>query len=387
MKHFCNPLNVPYHYQFVRNPHTPAVSVYREAADPSVIFYLGKYWLFPSMNLSVWVSGDLVHWDSLSLPDDLPLYGYAPDARVADGMVYLTACDIGGENCAFYRTRDILHGPWERIPMPFAYKDPNLFQDDDGRLYLYFGCSARTPLQGVELDRNTLQPMGEPVPLISSNAHVRGYERTGEDHSNEPLTDAEAEERMSAELSAKGKTRDDLPPGMESILLSQIKHAPYIEGVWMTNHKKQYYLQYAFSGTEYNVYGDGVFVSDRPLGPFVPAKNNPYSYAPGGFLPGAGHGSTVQDVYGNWWHAATERVSVNHNFERRVGLWRAGFDDDGELFCNQRYADWPPPVPDGPSDPWADPEWFPLHLGKAVTASALSWPRMSNAPLSASSQG
>ena len=35
------------------------------------------------------------------------------------------------------------------------------------------------------------------------------------------------------------------------------------------------------------------------------------------------------------------RISVNHLFERRVGLWRAGFDTDGELFCNQRYGDWP----------------------------------------------
>lgn len=140
----------------------------------------------------------------------------------------------------------------------------------------------------------------------------------------------------------------------------------------MTKHGGKYYLQYAFSGTEYNVYGDGVFVSGKPLGPFVPAENNPYSYAPGGFLPGAGHGSTFQDVYGNWWHAATERVSVNHNFERRAGLWRAGFDADGELFCNQRWQDWPQTVPEGSSDPWTEPEWFPLHPGKRVEASSYS---------------
>lgn len=196
MKYFCNPLNVPYHYQFVRNPHTGKVAVYREAADPSVIFYQGKYWMFPSMNLSVWVSDDLAHWESKPLPESLPLYGYAPDARVIDGYVCFTACDIGGEPCAFYRTRDILNGPWERVPMPFAYKDPNLFQDDDGRLYFYWGCSAETPMRGVELDRTTMQAVGEPVALISSDAFSRGYERVGEDNAVSPLTDAEAESQI-----------------------------------------------------------------------------------------------------------------------------------------------------------------------------------------------
>ena len=46
----------------------------------------------------------------------------------------------------------------------------------------------------------------------------------------------------------------------------------------------------------------------------------------GGFMTGAGHGSTIADKYGNYWHASTMRISVNHDFERRVGLFPAGFD-------------------------------------------------------------
>ena len=92
----------------------------------------------------------------------------------------------------------------------------------------------------------------------------------------------------------------------------------------MTKHDGTYYLQYAGPGTEYNVYGDGVYESDSPLGPFRLAKNNPYSYKPGGFLRGAGHGSTMEDRYGNWWHTATMQISKNHDMERRVGIWRAG---------------------------------------------------------------
>ena len=104
----------------------------------------------------------------------------------------------------------------------------------------------------------------------------------------------------------------------------------------MDKYHGKYYLQYACPGAEYNVYADGVYVSDSPLGPFVLAENNPYSYHPGGYMPGAGHGSTMWDRNGNLWHASTMRISVNHQFERRVGIWRAGFDEDGELFCNQR---------------------------------------------------
>ena len=54
--------------------------------------------------------------------------------------------------------------------------------------------------------------------------------------------------------------------------------APYIEGAWMTKYKGKYYLQYAAPGTEFNVYSDGVYVADAPLGPYRPAVSNPYSF-------------------------------------------------------------------------------------------------------------
>ena len=64
------------------------------------------------------------------------------------------------------------------------------------------------------------------------------------------------------------------------------------------------------------------------------------------------------------------RVSVNHDFERRVGLWPAGFDADGELFCNQRYGDWPMRVSGLPQDPWRDPDWMLLSVGRQACASS-----------------
>ncbi len=62
---------------------------------------------------------------------------------------------------------------------------------------------------------------------------------------------------------------------------------------------------------------------------------------------------------------------MNHDFERRVGLWPAGFDQEGELFCNQRYGDWPQDLEKLRKNPWTNPDWMLLSVGKTVTAS--SW--------------
>lgn len=369
-KFYCNPVNCQYRYQFNQNPMNPEeVTVNREAADPSVIFFQGKYYLFASMTLSVWVSEDLVSWESHALPASLPLYGYAPDARVVGEYVYFTASD--DHACSFYRTRDVLNGPYEEIPAAFPYTDPNLFVDEDGRLYFYWGCSGETPICGVELDAETLAPKGEIKELVKSDAFTRGYERIGEDHLYLPASEEEVEERFRDFLREREMEEKDMAPSMVPVIKGILRRAPYIEGAWMNRFGDTYYLQYAFAGTEYNIYGDGVFCSDSPLGPFAPAKNNPYSYSPGGFLPGAGHGSTFVDRYGNLWHAATMRISINHNFERRVGIWPAGVDADGELFCNQRYGDWPVRVCEGKRNPWEAPTWYLLSRDKQVTAS--SW--------------
>ena len=152
---------------------------------------------------------------------------------------------------------------------------------------------------------------------------------------------------------------------------------PYIEGAFMSKHNGKYYLQYACPGTQYNTYADGVYVSDTPLGPFVLQKSNPYSSKPGGFITGAGHGSTIEDAFGNLWHASTMRISRNHDFERRIGLFPAGFDKDGVLFCNQNFADYPHEVPKGRFDA-ADqqPKWMLLSYNRKVFASSGANPEL-----------
>ena len=366
----CNPVNINYRYQFNADPRLHGqMKICREAADPSMICFRGRYYIFASMTLGVWVSGDLVNWENHRLPRELPLYDYAPDVRVMGDWVYFCA-SRREENCDRWRTKDILNGPYEKIPGTFPFWDPNLFIDDDGRVYFYWGCSNITPIWGVELDPENMLPKGEKAVLIEGHPFGIGYERVGEDNSLLPASEAEIDAAYAAFHKRQGVDENQVPAHLKPLIRGMLSRRPYIEGAWMDKHDGKYYLQYAAPGTQYNTYSDGVYVSDSPLGPFTLAENNPYSYKPGGFLPGAGHGSTMRDRQGSWWHTATMRISVNHDFERRVGIWPAGFDADGELFCNQRYGDWPLSVSGMKQDPWRDPEWMLLSAGKQAAASS-----------------
>ena len=370
MKYLCNPLNVTYRYQFNADQRLHGqLKICREAADPSMIYFEGRYYIFVSMQLAVWVSDDLVNWEVHRLPEDLPLYDYAPDVRVKDGYVWFCASSRE-KNCDRYRTKDILNGPYEKVEGSFPFWDPNLFIDDDGRVYFYWGCSNMTPIYGVELDPETMSPIGEKKALIEGHPFEIGYERIGEDNSTLPLSEEEIEMRYQGFMKRNPAPESMLTDEIKGMIRGMLSQKPYIEGAWMDKHCGKYYLQYACPGTQYNTYSDGVYVSDSPMGPFKLAENNPYSYKPGGFLPGAGHGSTMQDDQGNWWHTATMRISKNHDFERRVGLWPAGFDGDGELYCNQRYGDWPLKVSGFRQDAWRNPEWMLLSVHKNAAASS-----------------
>jgi len=212
-----------------------------------------------------------------------------------------------------------------------------------------------------------MEPIGEKKELVFGDPYSNGYERIGENNSTLPASEEEIETGYRAFVANSAVPEELLPPDVKPLIRGMFSKRPYIEGAWMDKHNGKYYLQYACPGAQYNTYSDGVYIGDTPLGPFTLAENNPCSYKPGGFLPGAGHGSTMEDKQGNWWHTSTMRISVNHDFERRVGLWPAGFDADGELFCNQRYGDWPMAAE---GDPWRDPAWMLLSVDKAASASS-----------------
>ncbi len=371
----CNPMNMEYRYQFLRNRDNtgtnPPYTVFRESADPSLILFKGKYYLFPSMSGGFYTSEDLVGWTFWPFRQEFPVYDYAPDVHEVDGQLYVCASKMG-EICDFYRSPDPCTTLFEKVEGIFDFWDPAMFRDDDGRIYLYWGCSNVTPIWGVELDKKTMKPIGEKQVMFDSDDAHRGYERFGENHIH-PLTEADIWARIDMMLQyappEQKEAFKDVPyEEQRKIMWGHLGgFRPYIEGAWMTKIDGKYYLQYAIPGTECNVYGDGCYVADAPLGPYTPCKNNPYSYRPGGFMPAAGHGSTLKTPDGRLWHNAAMRISTSYQFERRLGLWKVGCDSEGGLYCDQRYGDWPMDL-DAPI--WAKPEWMLLSYGKKVMVSS-----------------
>lgn len=368
-KYFCNPLNIPYKYQFNKDPRKERISICREGADPSIIFFKGAYYIFASMSLGVYVSEDLANWEYKKLPINLPLYDYAPDARVKDGYVYFCASSKE-HDCHRFKTKDVINGPYEEIKEKTRYWDPNLFFDDDGKVYFYHGCTNTDPIYGVELDNKTLIKKGEEVGLIFGNPYEKGFERIGFNNSIYPATEQEIEEKYKAFMKKLKIPSFLIPKKYKPLIKGMFKGAPYIEGAWMDKFNGQYYLQYATPGTQYNTYCDAVYVSDSPLKDFKLQDNNPFSYKPGGFINGAGHGSNVIDNENSLWHVSTMSISVIHDFERRIGLFKAGIDEDGELFCNQNFGDYPYNIDDLRKDPWSLPKWNLLSYHKKVRASS-----------------
>jgi hypothetical protein len=324
---FCNPLNLNYRFCI-------DIPSRREAADPVMVLYKNEYYLFASKAFAYWHSTDMINWDLISSAD-LPQEDYAPAVVVMKDTLYFMASSPNIPP-KIYKTADPKSGKWSiaNSSFPIAMIDPDLFLDDDGRLFFYYGCSDTNPIYGVELNTKTLNPIGKPVGLFNSNKALYGWERFGDYNEKE--------------------------------------NRPWIEGAWMTKHNGKYYLQYACPGTEFKSYCDGVYVADSPLGPFKLAEHNPCSYKPGGFAAGAGHSSTFQDKYGNYWHISTMTISQKHIFERRLGLFPAFFDKDGEMHVYTGFGDFPMKVPTkkimSPEELF--PNWMLLSYNKPLQVSS-----------------
>ncbi|MDP4711726.1 MAG: family 43 glycosylhydrolase [Saprospiraceae bacterium] len=310
---YCNPLDIDYSYM---SHYRAANQVsYRSGADPAVVNFKGKFFMFVTRSHGYWVSEDLSRWRFIR-PQAWYFNGSnAPAAAVKDGKIIVLG-DPSGRG-AVIETDNPELGNWITnfavIDVPHGVQDPNLFVDDDNRVYLYEESSNLYPIHGVELDaKNFYVPIGKQVPLFNLDPEKHGWERFGQDHR------------------------------------SELK--PFIEGPWMVKHDSTYYLEYGAPGTQWNVYADGVYTSKSPLGPFTYAAYNPISYKPGGFLKGSGHGATVRDNSGNHWHFATMAISVNYKFERRIGMYPAGFESDGQMYVNTAYGDYPHYLPAHPVD-------------------------------------
>ncbi|MGX7686238.1 family 43 glycosylhydrolase [Flectobacillus roseus] len=337
---YCNPIDIGYRYNFEQM--NEGIS-YRSGADPVIVTHKNEYYLFVTISGGWWHSKDLVNWNYV-VPDKWPMEDMcAPAAVSVRDTLYLFQSTFQ-QRPIFYSTEPekgklkFLNRWLPQLPKDIGPWDPALFHDPDtDKWYMYWGSSNVYPIFGAELDKSrnlTYKDKTDYKPLIFLDQYQHGWERFGPDHSD------------------------------------IVK--PFIEGAWMTKHNGKYYLQYAGPGTEYNVYGNGTYVGDNPLGPFTYAPYNPISYRPGGYMTGAGHGNTFQDVYGNYWNTGTPWLAVNWPMERRISMFPAGFDKEGQMYSNTRFGDWPHYLPTGK---WDNRDalftgWMLLSYKKPVTVSS-----------------
>ena len=328
---FCNPLNLPYRFQL-------SAPSRREAADPTLVRFKGEYWLFASKSGGYWHSTDMTHWQMVT-PKGLPLEDYAPTVAVLNGKLIFTAFNTHG----IFSTDDPVAGAWTKIADLAGYPDPDIFVDDDNRVYIYFGCKNNGDIEVVELDpQHDFKIIKGPTKCFSADYAHHGWEVFGEN--NLGVTNSNGSTDM----------------------------APWIEGAWMTKHDGVYYLQYSAPGTQFKTYADGVYTATNPSGPFTYATYSPFSHKPTGFIAGAGHSSLVEDAEHHFWHISTMTISERHMFERRLGIFATDFTKDGQLYCNTYLGDYPQFAPGSANNPAQQnsPGWMLLSYDKAATASS-----------------
>jgi len=327
---WCNPIDIDYTYM-IYDSHKDIS--YRSGADPAVVEFRNEYYMFVTRSMGYWHSKDLQNWEFIE-PEGWYFQGSnAPAAfNYKDSVLYMMGHPSGSMSVLY--TDKPKKGEWNATPsILHNLQDPALFIDEDDQAYVFWGSSNRHPIRGKKLDKSKrFRPSEKTHELFNLKAEKHGWERFGEDHSD----------------SVRG----------------------YIEGPWMTKHDGTYYLQYAAPGTEFNVYADGVYTSNSPLGPYEYAPNNPVSYKPGGFANGAGHGSTVKGPLSNYWHFATMAVSVNINWERRIVLYQTNFDEDGLMHTNTYFGDYPRYAPTVPEKAGEFTGWMLLSYNKPVEASS-----------------
>lgn len=304
-------------------------SVFRELADPSAIFQDGKWYLYPSVDMA-WVSSD----DGLTWthhPLNVRDIGYAPTVVRHQGKFLLLASE------SEIHAADSPLGPFTPIgKIDFAghkvpaLVDPMLFSDE-GRLFLYWGCTAKGGIWGVELDAASPgRIVGIPKELFPFRSKDHPWERLGDSNQN--------------------------PDGA------------WMEGSWMIKLKDTYYLTYSAAGTQHTTYAIGCYISKSPLGPFVPQKRNPILRQTTGLVTGTGHGCVVEGPGGALRVFYCVRANVTHGFERRLGMDTATLDENGELRIHGATST-PQRLAGG------DTGWLPLNHG-AVTIGSTNAPNL-----------
>jgi xylan 1,4-beta-xylosidase len=291
----------------VRTYRNPIVDAWH-AADPTVIRYRGRYYLYPTLDTKgydVFVSDDLVHWEKKGKCFTDPRGGvWAPDVyhdgRGRGGFyLYYTVDKPGGGKLVGVAVADSPLGPFkDRGTLIENAIDAHMFRDDDGQLYLYY-CDI-----SPGFNRIAVHPMAD-------------------------LTTAQ---------------------GRRSVLITpedgwETRRGRVAEGPWMLKHKGTYYLMYSGSGADGPDYAIGYATSQSPLGPFEKYAGNPIAHRGNGVF-GPGHHCVVTGPDNHLWMVYHQQNSERTGWNRFLAIDPLWFDDQGVIHVKTtRGTDEPAPNP------------------------------------------
>jgi len=266
--------------------------------DPSVIYYDGRYYLYPTgdnRSYDVYISSDLVNWKTgpkVFKSDERGVW--APDVFYNPGdkkfyLYYTVNRRVG------VAVSDRPDGKFKDIgTLVRDAIDAHMFLDDDGRYYLYYVGypSFRIYVQPME---DPLRKSGKPVQIISPS---ESWEQN---------------------------------------------HVPITEAPWMIKHNGTYYLLYSGGGADTRHYAIGYAMAKAPAGPFVKYTENPVVKEGGGIF-GPGHVSVTKDKAGTLWMVYHQKKDEIRGWNRIICIDRIWFDKKGALHVKPTRST-PQPVP------------------------------------------
>lgn len=245
-------------------------------ADPSAHVFNGKIYIYPSHDVDAGIpfndNGDhfgmedyhvfsMENIESEVIDNGVALHVkdvpwaekqmWAPDVACKNGKYYLyfPAKRADGIFQIGVAVSDSPTGPF--IPEPQAIKgsytiDPAVFEDEDGKFYLYFGGIWGGQLQKYRNNKFS--------------------EENEEPHKNEPALGP-----IVALLTDDMKQFDESPREIKildkngEVLLAGNNEQRFFEGPWMHKYKGKYYFSYSTGDTHFICYAIG----DNPYGPFT----------------------------------------------------------------------------------------------------------------------
>ena len=351
---FCNPMNLDYGWGCFQKREKKA----RTAADPVIVLFKDKYYLFTTMDIGGYrVSDDLITWKDVYFNPEIHAsaldidHYVAPAVAADDNYVYFInfTRDRSKKKVDVIRSADPENGKWEKCGEVRRMADPCLFIDD-GRFYFYYGLGAEQSTTFFEVNPETFEE------IEGTKKVLREY-----------ITDVK--ECTSGYHFGRRELYDEIDA---SAWMGKFEKIPCPEGAWIVKNNVKYYLQYATPGTICNWYCDIVMESDSANGGFVEQPYNPVSLKVGGFIGGAGHSCVFKDKYGNWWQATSMWIGNHDEFERRIGLFPVSFDAKGRMRTHTVLGDYPMLLPQKKFEPQDISAfgWMLQSFNKACMASS-----------------